>query len=196
VVEERCDLDLLRLRRETAADHEAVEGAVPLMQPGLDVAEYVSCLRRMHGVVAAWEERAGEAAPEWLGLMLTARRRAGMLESDLACFGAAKDDGSRAAIPEITDLPSLLGAMYVMEGSTLGGQLIARHVATTLQLEDGRGNAFFRGHGEQTGRMWKEFCEVMKVRVSEDESEAVVVAAKAMFRTFGEWMQGRSEVNE
>ena len=49
------------------------------------------------------------------------------------------------------DDATLLGAMYVMEGSTLGGQLIARHVELVLGLTAGQGNAHFRGHNERTG---------------------------------------------
>ena len=55
---ERRDLDIQRLRQETEADHHNVEGAVPLMHQGLNIAEYVQCLQRIYGVVAAWEERA------------------------------------------------------------------------------------------------------------------------------------------
>jgi hypothetical protein len=64
--EERRDLDIQKLRQETEADHHNVEGSVPLMHQGLNLAEYVQCLQRLYGVVAAWEERAAEIGPEWL----------------------------------------------------------------------------------------------------------------------------------
>jgi heme oxygenase len=58
VFEERHDLDIQRLKQETEADHRNVEGAVPLMHQGLNIAGYVQCLQRIYGIVAAWEERA------------------------------------------------------------------------------------------------------------------------------------------
>jgi heme oxygenase (biliverdin-IX-beta and delta-forming) len=125
--EERCDLDIRRLSRETEAGHQAVEGSLPLMHEGLNTAQYVLCLRRMYGIVAAWEERATELVPEWMRNTFEIRQRKHLLELDLAWFGVAERDDSRATLPEMNGLPSLLGAMYVMEGSTLGGQLIARH---------------------------------------------------------------------
>jgi heme oxygenase (biliverdin-IX-beta and delta-forming) len=195
VFEERHDLDIQRLRQETKADHHKVEGAVPLMHQGLNKAEYVQCLQRIYGVVAAWEERAAEVAPEWFQPALLARQRGLLLELDLAWFGVTEKDGGRPALPEMSYLPSLFGTMYVMEGSTLGGQLIARHVEAALHLTEGRGNSYFRGHGSQTGPLWKEFSEMLRVWIPDEQTDAVVASAKAMFSTFGTWMQRRSAVD-
>ena len=188
-------MDIQRLRQETEVDHQAVEGAIPLMQEGLNTAQYVQCLQRIYGVVAAWEDRAVEVAPRWLGPAVTARQRKPLLELDLAWFGVTKRDETRPALPEMNDLASLFGTMYVMEGSTLGGQFIARHVEAALHLSEGRGNSYFRGHGNQTGLMWKEFCEMLKLRIPDEQTEAVVVSAKAMFSTFGMWMQRKSAMD-
>ena len=188
-------MDIQRLRQETKADHRAVEDAVPLMHEGLDIAQYVQCLRQIYGVVAAWEERAAEIGPQWLQLALLTRQRKPLLERDLAWFGVTEKDDRRPTLPEMNDLPSLFGAMYVMEGSTLGGQFIARHLETTLHLSEGQGCSYFRGHGSQTGPLWKEFCEMLKLRISDEQTGAVVISAKAMFRTFGTWMQRKSAMD-
>jgi heme oxygenase len=195
VFEERRDLDIQRLRQETEADHHNIEGAVPLMHQGLNIAEYVACLQRIYGVVAAWEERVAKIAPEWLRPTLLARQRCRLLKQDLTWFGVVEKDDSRPTLPEMNNLPSLFGTMYVMEGSTLGGQLIARHVEAALHLSGGRGNSYFRGHGSQTGPLWKEFCEMLKLRIADEQTDAVVVSAKAMFSTFGMWMQRKSAMD-
>ena len=182
-------MDIQKLRQETEADHRAVEGAVPIMHKGLTTTQYVQCLQKIYGVVVAWEEGAARIAPEWLRPALIARRRKPLLERDLAWFGVTVKDDRRPTLPEMNDLPSLFGTMYVMEGSTLGGQLIARHLEMTLHLSEGQGNSYFRGHGSQTGPMWKEFCEMLRLRVPDHQTDAVVVSAKAMFSTFEIWMQ-------
>jgi heme oxygenase len=187
--EEQPDLDIQKLRQETEADHRAVEGAVSLMHQELDVAQYVRCLQQIYGIVAAWEERAAEVAPAWLQPALIARQRRALLELDLLWFGVTEKDGKRPTLPEMNDLPSLFGTMYVMEGSRLGGQYIAHHVEKVLHLSEGHGNSYFLGNGNQTGRMWKEFCEMLKLRIPEDQTEAVVISAKAMLATFGKWIQ-------
>jgi heme oxygenase len=183
-------LDLQKLRQATEADHLAVEGTVPLMHEGLTTAQYVEVLQKLYGVVAAWEDRAIQIAPVWLQPALLARQRKSLLERDLAWFGATHSNVRCATLHAVDDLPSLLGAMYVMEGSTLGGQLIARHVEAALHLSEGKGDAYFRGHGSNTGPLWKEFCEMLKHRIPDEQSETVIISAKAMFSTFGKWMQG------
>src|SRR5580693_9409415 len=102
--------------------------------------------------------------------------------------GADSSGEARPTLPELRDAASLLGAMYVMEGSTLGGQLIARHVELVLGLTAGQGNAYFRGHNERTGQLWKEFCHALRTNVPDSETDAVIAAAKAMFGVFGSWM--------
>ena len=173
-------------------DHEAVEGVMPFMDQDLSLTVYVRTLKRLYGIVAAWEEQASRSAPEWLQPTLAARARSGMLASDLAVFGETPSS-DRASLPPFAEIDSLLGAMYVMEGSTLGGQYIARHVEKTFGFEPGQGNAFFLGHGTQTGSMWKEFCSMLETRVPEDKAEDVVVSAKTMFAAFSEWMQSSSD---
>jgi heme oxygenase len=182
-------LDLDRLRLETAGDHVAVEASMPLMVGDLDRDRYVGCLRRVYGIVAAWEEWSASSSPEWMHSLLGNRQRRGLLERDLAWFGVVQLDEARPAMPELKDDASRLGAMYVMEGSTLGGRLIARHVERVLGLSAGVGDAYFCGHNQQTGTLWKEFCGVLQARVPDRETDRVILAAKTMFQVFGSWMQ-------
>jgi heme oxygenase len=180
-------MDLDRLRLETTPDHASVEQSVPLMDKGLTRATYVSCLKKLHGLIAAWEEWAALNAPVGLQPFLATRRRLQLLQLDLKWFGADCGD-ERPTLPEMPDTAAVLGAMYVMEGSTLGGQLIARHVEQVLGLMPGRGNAYFRGHQERTGNLWKELCELLRTNVPDSETDAAIVGARAMFRAFGTWM--------
>jgi heme oxygenase (biliverdin-IX-beta and delta-forming) len=186
-------MNLERLRRETLPAHHAVEQSVPWMDDKLDVDTYVSCLVKLNGIIAAWEEWSWSNAPEWIRPMLSARRRGPLLMRDLMWFGADGSGEARPALPEGTGAAGLLGAMYVMEGSTLGGQLIARHVERVLGLTAGRGNAYFRGHNEKTGQLWTEFCDALRTRVPDNETDTVIAAAKAMFGAFGAWMRVASK---
>jgi heme oxygenase len=182
-------LDIDRLRRETAADHRAVEGTVPLMTEDLGQDNYVACLQLIHGVVAAWEQKAAEKSPHDVQAFFAARQRRAMLERDLAWFGVSQPNNLRPVLPDMDNDASLLGAMYVMEGSTLGGQYIARHVKRVLSLSEGNGDAYFRGYEQQTGPMWKESCEMLRTRVPDCDTEIAINSAKAMFATFGSWMR-------
>ena len=88
------------------------------------------------------------------------REKTPLLAADLAFF--ARD---LAELPRCSELPSaatpaqVAGVMYVLEGSTLGGQLLSRHFERLLSVRPGAGGAFFAGYGARTGSMWRGFCE-------------------------------------
>jgi heme oxygenase len=45
-------------------------------------------------------------------------------------------------LPDIEDWPRMLGCLYVLEGATLGGQIISRHLQRTLHIDAINGAAF------------------------------------------------------
>jgi heme oxygenase len=183
-------MDLKRLRQETAVQHAATEETVPLMRDTLTRAEYAECLRRFYRVVQAWDRWCDAHVPADLVPLLKGRRRADLLVADLRCLGEA--------VPETTwdrmerTVPGdprsvFLGRMYVMEGSTLGGQYIAKHVEERLGLTHGEGDSFFVGYGDATAARWQEFRAVLAA-VPEGEAKTVIDSAKEMFELFEEAM--------
>jgi heme oxygenase len=47
--------------------------------------------------------------------------------------------------------------MYVIEGATLGGQVIVRRVNKLMRLPGPHGAGFYAGYGLHNGRMWLSF---------------------------------------
>ncbi len=191
-------MNLERLKAETRAEHESTESVMPLMQSDLSKARYLDVLQKLYPVVRSWEQWAQANAPADLAETVQGRQRAGLIARDLQTFGDAHSDEPRvfpaAAIPGLRcEAPeyraSFLGAMYVMEGSTLGGQYIARHLEEVLGLTAGEGDAYFRGYGERTGEMWRAFKAVLS-EVPEAQADSVIAAAKAMFGVFRVGMAG------
>ena len=183
-------MDLQRLRRETALDHERVEQLIPLMQPDLTVQQYADVLTRLYGLVQGWDDWAVSRAPRDLRPAVLSRCRGRWLAHDLAYLGVPLPDlRVSPSLSEPVSRSAFLGAMYVMEGSTLGGQYIARHVEGVLQLNRGRGDQYFRGHGARTGAMWREFQVILQSVDAADE-DTLIAAARGTFNRFGSWMQG------
>ncbi len=81
--------------------------------------------------------------------------------------------------------------MYVVEGSTLGGQVLSRHFADRLGVSPDRGGGFFHGYGEATGRMWMAFAGLAASR-PESETGPAIDAAIATFEALGDWLRGPS----
>lgn len=178
------------LKRETRASHEQLERLNPLP---CTRADYAAQLAGFYGFVAPWEERLAAALPEDDPIR-AGRAKAAWLEADLAYFGrdlAAIPRASGDQLPSTTSRPAILGAAYVLEGSTLGGQMISQHAERTLGLSEGRGYRFHRSYGPQVGTQWQAFrAELM--RASSPETDASIVrAARDTFDLIHAWLSGQ-----
>lgn len=182
-------MDLRRLRSATEADHKAVEDCMPLMSPDLSRATYLAVLERLYGIVLAWDALAESNLTGPLQSLARQRQRHVLLEHDIRCLGASPDASRKPELPSFQGLPEILGAMYVMEGSRLGGQLIARHVEATLGDDLSHASSFFKGFADETGARWKEFLHAMQSNIPDSETDHAVEGAKKMFRAFGQWMR-------
>jgi heme oxygenase len=56
---------------------------------------------------------------------------------------------------------ALIGTLYVIEGATLGGQVISRHLYRHLGFSANAGARFFNGYGDEaaTQQQWTLFCQ-------------------------------------
>jgi heme oxygenase len=80
-----------------------------------------------------------------------------------------------------------LGRLYVLEGSTLGGAFIDRHLAGLPGLGGIRLHAF-SPYGAETGAMWHAFRQVTRDRVARGGDPAVMLdAATSTFRSLAAW---------
>jgi heme oxygenase len=73
----------------------------------------------------------------------------------------------------------LLGAMYVLEGATLGGSVIVKKLKTDPKFA-GLGLHYYQVYGERMIPLWKKFCEVLNQQ-PESSYHAAVQGAKKMF---------------
>jgi len=75
------------------------------------------------------------------------QRKSESLAIDIRTLGGALiEKVALSDIPEINDHLQVFGALYVMEGSTLGGQIISQMIARQLGIQD-KGISFFQNYG-------------------------------------------------
>ena len=75
----------------------------------------------------------------------------------------------------------------MLEGSTLGGVFIDRHLATLPELSGVRLRAF-SPYGAETGAMWHAFRSATRARVAAGGQAATVVgSARATFAALAVW---------
>lgn len=180
------------LRRETRQEHEVLEKNTRLrnlVSPELGQDTYIDILLRFSALFEEFE-RDILNHPEWEvhGFDMKSRLKCPLLKQDLAWFGKVpletqKLTGSNRLYSE--DFPSVMGTLYVTEGSTLGGQVIARNLKANLNLDSSGGAAYFNGYGEETGLRWRAFCSLLESYSREpSDREQSVNAARHAFRVF------------
>lgn len=179
------------LRRATDAIHTRLHGlpALQALAEGRITREgYVALLRRMLGFHAAVEaalDRAPSLAP-W-GIAVAERRRAWLIEADLAALGATAGGVALAPLPPLNTAPRALGCLYVTEGSTLGGRQLARALDGLLPPGEA-GRRFLLGHGARHGALWRDCCAALERCGAEpDRRAAMLDAAAETFEAFEAW---------
>jgi heme oxygenase len=162
------------LRAGTAAEHERVDrlfGTLDLSRPD-DYRLFLSAQAAAFLPVEAALDAAGAEAlvADW-----PARRRSSLLRNDLAALAAPLPALEPA--PALRGVPEILGALYVLEGSRLGGAMLRRGVAA------GAPQAFLAA--PQSRGAWRKLLETLDHYLYETASiDAAVGAARRVFQSF------------
>lgn len=138
-------------------------------------------LAKLYGFLAPYEARLRQQhlGPEW---ETATRQRAHLILEDLQL--PASQLPICPTLPPLGTWPQLLGAMYVLEGSTLGGQVISRQLAKAnipLRL-------YFSGYGDRTGPLWKAFCQLLSQAATPENEAEIVQSASLTFQTLATWL--------
>lgn len=111
-------------------------------------------------------------------LQLSNRKKLHLIEKDLESLALKNQNASHEL--EFSNENEALGAMYVIEGSTLGGNVIAKQLSKTEGFDSVTFN-FFGCYQENTGSMWKNFKEVLDTEVAEESYDEVLSGAKKLY---------------
>jgi heme oxygenase len=197
------------LREGTGDLHERIESRLDLASRLDSLGTYQALLERFYGFYTTLEE--GLAAPactgNWvtLGLLFGERRKTHLLEADLRFLGVTTADlvGLKRCpgnlLPTPASAAELVGCAYVVEGASLGGQVIGRLVEQALGLRPGAAGArFFYGYGSRTGVMWQQFRRAAEAFVVREDkvhpgsgariSVQAVTAARQTFTSMDAWL--------
>ena len=98
--------------------------------------------------------------------------------------------------PHITSHASSLGALYVTEGSTLGGRVITQMITKKLAITPDRGFSFFNSYGEETPAMWQKFKLLINHPRQPKEQSEMMDTAIETFSTFKDWIETNERKQE
>ena len=185
---------LAALREATKEIHERLE-ATPLSQslisPTLKQEKYEQVLT-LFGTWFVAAERALKEHQDCIAAELDEARfqRETWLREDLP--------GKDLALPVLPPIPKaeMPGWLYVVEGSSLGGKQISRHLQAR---EEATGHSwptrFFEAYGAETGPRWQSFLQFLeqKAPAGSPDFEAVVRGAIDAFESFHQWQISHPE---
>ena len=129
------------------------------------------------------------------GFDLQQRLKTPALGKDLQALGVSVQPLALCeTLPAIHSQAAMLGVLYVLEGATLGGNILRKQMSERLGVEAHNGCAFLYVYGEATGRQWKAFMDFLgSVPLDAQARGETVQAARSTFSCFEHWLE-RQEV--
>jgi heme oxygenase len=189
------------MRAATASAHERLHhlpAFAALAAGRLDRAGYRDLLARLLGfhepMEAALAACLGDAA---FGLDLRAMRRAGLLRDDLRTLGLARPTAIPGTPPPaFPSPPAAMGALYVTEGATLGGRLLANGLDDLLGPDAIAGRRFLLAGTDKARPAWREVrAAIDRCGVAPGALAAMIEGATATFTTFGAWFSTMPDIS-
>ncbi len=176
------------VKKETAFLHQEVEELLLRKLNAIQSLEdYGIILQSFYSYFSPLEEIIQQQISTVLVPDIEKRRTAMYIVDDLAFLGMPIPFSTCSTLPQITNAAQAFGAMYVLEGSTLGGKMIAKMLSRNKACSvPPSALNFFSGYKEATGQMWTTFIAVLN---QQKDVDTIVHAANQTFYYLKNWLQ-------
>ncbi len=158
---------------------------MPLLRGATDAKPYAQLLQGMHRFLAPLETQAHQKMAASSLSDLENRRSTEWMAEDLKALGQEAVSAGKAEVPQVSSEAEAWGALYLLEGSTLGGQMITKILQKQLP-EVAQKLAYFGGYGAKTGSMWKAFKQQLDAwgEAHPGQNDATIGFARTAFSDF------------
>lgn len=187
-----------KLKAYTRSNHQELEKLlVEKIRNIRTEAEYVELLQLFYNYFGALEAQ----IEQYIGTAeLTdhfERRKASSLRNDISALGAAVNPTiQKEDVPRLNNIQQAFGALYVIEGSTLGGPHISKMIRKQLDNNNDAGLSFFNSYGEHTQEMWLKFKDVLDRQAQNDDEQHIILeSADRTFLKFKSWIEKQTILN-
>ncbi len=185
------------IKLHTKTEHADLEKKVAVIIKGIrNRQQYIHLLRMFHGYYHSLETEMEQYLKNERIPDIEQRRKASALLQDIRDLGGDSQwQPVQVETPVIDSYARALGAAYVLEGSTLGGVIIAKMIRSQLpDLPEGKGFSFFNCYGEHTSDMWKKFRTYLLALTRKEDQEATAETARQTFLKFKAWINRNEPV--
>ncbi|MBA2404436.1 MAG: biliverdin-producing heme oxygenase [Bdellovibrionales bacterium] len=178
------------LKTHTAQVHKDLEKKLNLLSPDMTIEAYIQLLKSFYGFYSSFESHLIKS--EYNHFMEN-RLKSKHIVEDLISLGLSEKEIGLISITPLQphfSLEQWLGSLYVIEGSTLGAQVLTIHFTNKFNFLNLQGSKFFDGYGPKTGLYWKEFLSFLEKEwkdksLSEDK---IIASAQSTFLQIGLWL--------
>ncbi|WP_332025172.1 biliverdin-producing heme oxygenase [Kaistella sp.] len=112
-------------------------------------------------------------------LNLEKRRKLASIKKDMEVLNI--EESATLTPVEIRNEAEAFGILYVMEGSTLGGNVIAKQLSKHPDFQD-LSFSYFRCYGENTGSFWKNFKQILDQEITVERHQDCISGAEKAYQ--------------
>jgi heme oxygenase len=184
-----------QLKKDTLSNHQQLEKMlIGRMKAIRTTPNYIDLLQLFYSYFGGLEKQIDQHLDQNLLPDYAQRRKSASLANDIETLGGTPvQTASGGSLPTINSPLHAMAALYVIEGSTLGGKHISKMIAQQLNITNGKGLSFFNSYGDNTEAMWNAFKEALNKQTTlASEQTAVIDAANQTFAKFKSWAESKA----
>lgn len=170
------------LKEQTKQHHDDTEENLQsqkIFDKSYTLDDYKKLLIHNYKLISQYEPQIYEKLSNYAGLKLNLRKKLDVLKTDLENLNLSVETDN---LPQnLNSEAEAFGALYVMEGSTLGGNVIAKQLRRNPNFKNVEFN-YFGVYGENTGTFWQEFKSIIDEQISEEHYDDCVNGAKKAYQ--------------
>jgi heme oxygenase len=190
---------LKEIKQATSMHHDQIEKNTltkAIIQNTITQDQYTLLLSKFYGFHKACEPLLS-ADNVWQGYQfnIEQRRKTLLIAKDLKFLGFNEAQIAQlktcSKIPQLKTAAQKIGFLYVIEGSTLGGQVLGRQLKQSLGFEANQGASYFNSYGKENLRdMWMGFQNLMVDFTTQNlgKEEEIITSAQETFQKLDEWL--------
>ncbi|SUJ10375.1 Heme oxygenase [Sphingobacterium spiritivorum] len=174
-----------QIKEATKQGHQELEKTVVYKLKAIENnADYADLLKHFYVFFSGIEQQIDHLLPESLKPYYAVRRNASHIAQDIEALGGSLTELPSVVLPPLHNATQAIGALYVLEGSIMGGPYIVKMLQ---QRGIETGFNFFNGYGEQSHQNWAKFTGIINTEVTELSAiEEAITAAQQTFSSFGQ----------
>lgn len=161
-----------------------------IFSEGYSLENYRSLLSRLREFYFPLEQEIFDKLPAEATEKFAQRRKSHLLERDLRALGDIASRRCRA-LPALASFERRMGGLYVIEGATLGGQIIRKHLHRHFGEPVAGALSFYTGYGKHAAREWRAFGALLGSlfdRAPRAAQDDVIAGANATFIALEAWL--------